>query len=260
MVGAGRLTLLMTRPLGIRGVTNPLPASGAADPESRDSARENAPLTVLAMGRIVSLQDAEDFARAFAGIGKARAIALWRGGVEWIHLTVASEAPVPSQDGTVTALSDHRVDVASPLGQNLIGAIERFKEPSLRLRVDTYQPVFFDLSVKVLADERHLWADVEAAVTTALVDAFSFERRAFGQAVTKAEAIRVIQAVAGVVFVDVEALHRFDVSPGATPEDVLIPDAVQWADDEPEPAALAELLVINPLGITLTPLPPEAAQ
>jgi predicted phage baseplate assembly protein len=260
MVGAGKLALLMTRPLGIRGVTNPLPATGAADPESRDGARENAPLTVLAMGRIVSLQDAEDFARAFAGIGKARAIALWRGGVEWIHLTVASEAPVPSQDGTVTALSDHRVDVTSPLGQNLIDAIERFKEPSLRLRVDTYQPVFFDLSVKVLVDERHLWADVEAAVTTALVDAFSFEGRAFGQAVTKAEVIRVIQAVAGVVFVDVETLHRFDASPGATPEDVLIPGTVQWADDQPEPAALAELLVINPLGITLIPLPPEAAQ
>jgi hypothetical protein len=55
-------------------------------------------------------------------------------------------------------------------------------------------------------------------------------------------------------------LHRFDASPGATPEDVLIPGTVQWADDQPEPAALAELLVINPLGITLIPLPPEAAQ
>jgi predicted phage baseplate assembly protein len=260
MVGAGKLTLLMTRPLGIRGVTNPLPAAGAADPESRDSARANAPLTVLAMGRIVSLRDAEDFARAFAGIGKARAIALWRGGVEWVHLTVASEAPVPSQDGTVTALSDHRVDVASPLGRNLVDAIERFKEPSLRVRVDTYQPVFFDLGAKVLVDGRHAWADVEAAVTAALVDTFSFERRAFGQAVTKAEAIRVVQSVAGVVFVDVEALHRFDASPGATPADVLVPGAVQWTDGQPEPAALAELLVINPLGITLTPLPPEAAQ
>ena len=33
---------------------------------------------------------------------------------------------------------------------------------------------------------------------------------------------------------------------------------MQWADGQPEPAALAELLLINPLGITLTPLPPEA--
>ena len=64
MVGADRITLMATRPLGIRSVTNPLPASGAADPESRDSARANAPLTVLAMGRVVSLRDAEDFARA----------------------------------------------------------------------------------------------------------------------------------------------------------------------------------------------------
>ena len=260
MVGADKLTLLMTRPLGIRGVTNPLPASGAADPESLDGARTNAPLTVLAMGRIVSLQDAEDFARAFAGIGKARAIALWRGGVEWIHLTVASEAAVPSQDGTVTALSDHRVDATSPTRQNLVGAIEQFKEPSLRIRVDTYQPVFFDLAAKVLADARYLRADVEAAITAALIDAFAFERRAFGQVVTRAEVVRVIQSVAGVVFVDVEALHRFDASPGPAPEDLLIPGAVQWGDGQPEPSALAELLVINPLGITLTLLPPEAAR
>ena len=260
MVGADKLTLLMTRPLGIRGVTNPLPASGAADPESLDGARTNAPLTVLAMERIVSLQDAEDFARAFAGIGKARAIALWRGGVEWIHLTVASEAAVPSQDGTVTALSDHRVDATSPIRQNLASAIEQFKEPSLRIRVDTYQPVFFDLDAKVLADARYLWADVEAAITAVLTDAFTFERRAFGQVVTRAEVVRVIQSVAGVVFVDVEALHRFDASPGPAPEDVLIPGAVQWTDGQPEPGALAELLVINPLGITLTPLPPEAAR
>jgi predicted phage baseplate assembly protein len=260
MVGAEKLTLLLTRPLGIRGVTNPLPAAGAADPESRDDARANAPLTVLAMGRVVSLQDAEDFARAFAGIGKARAIGLWRSGVQWIHLTVAGQAPVPSQDGTATALSDHRVDAGSPLRQNLVAAIERFKEPSLQVRVDTYQPVFFDLGAKILVDGRYLWSDVEAAITAALTEAFAFARRAFGQAVTKAEVVRVIQAVAGVVFVDIDALHRFDAAPGPAPEDLLLPGAVEWEDGEPEPTGLAELLVINPLGIDLTPLPPEAAQ
>ena len=258
MVGAGRLTLLMTRPLGIRGVSNPLAASGAADPESRDDARTNAPLTVLAMGRIVSLQDAEDFARAFAGIGKAQAVPLWRNGVQSIHVTVASAAAVPSADGTVTALSDHRVDPTAPLGQHLLEAIELSKEPSLRLRVDTYQPIFFNVAAKVLIDPRYLWIDVEAAIVAALSDDFSFARRGFGQAVTKAEVIHTIQPVAGVVFVDIDALHRFDAAP-ASP-DVLPAGRVQWPDDTPEPTALAELLVINPLGIALTQVPPEAAR
>ena len=260
MVGADRLTLPLTRPLGIRDVSNPLPASGAADPESRDRARTNAPLTVLAMGRIVSLQDAEDFARAFAGIGKAHALALWRKGVQWAHLTVAGDAPVPSEDGTVTALSDHRVDATSPLGQHLVDAIERSREPSLRVRVDTYQPVFFNVSASVLIDPRYLWADVAAAITTALGAAFAFESRAFAQPVTKAEVIRVVQSAPGVVFVAVDAFHRFDQPAVSPPPDLLTAGTVGWPEDRPAPVALAELLVVNPLGIALTPLPPEAVQ
>ena len=48
-VKAGQITLLMTRPLGVREVINPLRASGGADKESRDQARKNAPLAVKAL-------------------------------------------------------------------------------------------------------------------------------------------------------------------------------------------------------------------
>ena len=74
-VPADSLSLLQIRPLGVRSVTNPLSASGAADPEARDQARSNAPVTVLTLERIVSLQDYEDFTRAFAGVGKVQAAA-----------------------------------------------------------------------------------------------------------------------------------------------------------------------------------------
>ncbi len=39
MVKANQLSLLMTRPLGVKGVTNPLAPTGAADPETRDQAK-----------------------------------------------------------------------------------------------------------------------------------------------------------------------------------------------------------------------------
>ncbi|HEX7033245.1 MAG TPA: YjzC family protein, partial [Nitrososphaera sp.] len=51
LVDADRLTLLMKRPLGVKSVTNPLPATGAADPEKLDDARKNAPRTVLTLDR-----------------------------------------------------------------------------------------------------------------------------------------------------------------------------------------------------------------
>ena len=58
------------------------PASGGAGKETRDQARKNAPLAVMALDRLVSVQDYEDFARVFAGIGKARAVELSDGGCD----------------------------------------------------------------------------------------------------------------------------------------------------------------------------------
>ena len=64
----------------MKEVINPLRASGGADRETRDQARKNAPLAVRALDRLVSTQDYADFARTFAGIGKASRRALAGGG------------------------------------------------------------------------------------------------------------------------------------------------------------------------------------
>ena len=252
MVGADRITLMTMRPLGIRGVTNPLAASGAADPEDRDAARANAPLTVLAMGRIVSLRDAEDFSRAFAGIGKAHAAEIWSAGTRRVHVTIAASVAAPAIDGGATALPDYRVDPGSPLGRNLAAAIDAFKEPSMRLRLDTYQPIYFDVSARVSLDPRYDWTEVETRLRAALTSAFSFGQRGFAQPVTLAEVVRVLHSVAGVVFVDVDRLRRFDqTSPELPDGGVLRATEVAWDDGEVEPGALAQLLLINPFGIAL---------
>lgn len=75
-----------------------MPADGAEDPENRDMARVNAPMTVLTMDRIVSLRDYEYFARSFAGIGKARAVSLASGEVQFVHVTVASAISTSSMN------------------------------------------------------------------------------------------------------------------------------------------------------------------
>ena len=84
-VKAEQISLLSTRPLGAKEVVNPLPASGGADRETRDQARKNAPLAVMALDRLVSVQDYEDFVRVFAGIGKARATELSDGRRQIVH-------------------------------------------------------------------------------------------------------------------------------------------------------------------------------
>ena len=71
-VDAGSLTLLSTRPLGIRSVLNPLAAErGRRAGEARRRAR-NAPLTVRTLDRVVSVSDVEDFAARSPGSARRR--------------------------------------------------------------------------------------------------------------------------------------------------------------------------------------------
>lgn len=264
MVGAGSLTLLQTRPLGIRGVTNPLPAAGAEEPESRDNARDNAPLTVLTMDRIVSLQDFEDFARAFAGIGKARAIALWKGRNQVIHVTIAAAAPPASGgEGTMPALQTRVIPPGSPLHDNLVQAIEAARDPGELVEVATYQPLFFNVRTRVLVNPRHVRETVFPAVEAALKDAFSFPRRAFGQPVTTAEVITAIQGVVGVDAVDLDQLYRYqdneappDPVAQVLPDPPFLPAAGARWDATTGVVALAELLLVNPVGIVIEEMQP----
>lgn len=120
------------------------------------------------------------------------------------------------------------------------------------VRVDTYQPLFFDVSAKLLIDARYLWSDVRAAATNALIGAFSFGRRAFAQPVRATEVVTILQNLPGVVFVDLDALHRFDQPASLPANGVVAAGQVVWKETDNGPSALAELLLVNPLGITLS--------
>ncbi len=245
-VDAGSLTLLQMRPPGIRGVTNPLAAGGAADPEDLDHARQNAPLRVLTLDRIVSLDDYENFARAFAGIGKAQAAALWSGDRYLVHLTVAGAGGAA-------------VDPESALYASLLGAIDRARDPVQQALVANYQPLFFDIEARVLADApRYVAADVFTAVKAALEEAFSFDARSFAQPVTASEVTSVIQSVPGVIASDLTGLFlvtapRLFLRFFERVPPVLCASPARLAGSSILPA---ELLLVNPAGITLLEMQP----
>lgn len=232
-VGSGSLSLLQTRPLGVRSVTNPLPASGAADPENRDQARTNAPITVLTLDRIVSLRDFEDFARAFAGIGKTQAVALWNGEINVVHISTATVSGDP-------------VDSNPTLLVNLVNAINNARDPNLPVVVQGFHLERFKLAARLLVDSRYVFEDVRARVEGMLLDTFSFGRRAFGQPVTSAEIVTAIQQVDGIVAVDLEELYREDQAASLY---TLLPAAT--ASLVGKVYSPAELLVVHPAGITL---------
>jgi predicted phage baseplate assembly protein len=233
---AERLSLLPNRPAGIRSVRNPLATEGGVGPESRDDARANAPGTVLTFGRIVSRQDLEDFARGFAGVGKSQALALQRGESPWLLLTVGSSQETPLSPTDATWLK-------------LEAAIRESREPSLKVRIISYTQRLFTVKARFRRYLDHRLEDVVAAQSDALRKAFHFSRRRFGQPVTAAEVITVLQNTAGVIAVDLDELMFFDAAANTDPlATILSVRQASWSEAEPLPA---ELLTIHPLGITL---------
>jgi hypothetical protein len=199
-VTAEQISMLLTRPPGLKAVTNPVAASGGTNAEAGDEARRNAPLRVRTLDRIVSLRDFEDFAAAFTGIGKAQAVWLWDGEQRMVHLTVAGTDGAP-------------LDPNAALYRNLLAAIDSARPP---LPATARQP----LPRPALRPDRRLWIAPEyepervlAAAGKALETAFGFAARAFGQPVTGSEVLAALQGVAGVIGADLDQLIQVDAGP-----------------------------------------------
>ncbi len=237
LVRADQLTQLLSRPLGLKDVTNPIAAAGAADAENVEEVRRNAPLTVLTLGRVVSIKDYEDFANGFGGIGKALATKTWFGEVGGVFLTVAG-------------IQGAAIDEQSTLFQNLLTALRSSGDPLVALSVKSYQPRFFSLRASITVDPDLLPDKVKAEVEQKVRDAFSFDKRDFGQPVHLSELISVMQNVTGVTSVDVDSFYRSDQSADRLSRIAAAAPQLNGAGVAP-----AELLLIDPNGIQVEVTP-----
>lgn len=240
-VKAGQLSLPANVPQGVRGVANPLPSAGAADGERIEDARANIPLGVLTLGRIVTLADYADFARAFAGVAKASAHWAYAGLGRAVILTVAGD----------------RGAVIDPAGRdmaNLRAAIASVSDRTVRVIVEPFRPAFFRLEANLRILPDRIAADVLAAAEAALRARFGFDARALGQPVARSEVIAALQAVDGIDWVDLDALWRGETITAAA----VLPAASPRSGTRFGSGALpvgAELLTLDPGPITLRPVP-----
>ncbi|HEV2517988.1 MAG TPA: putative baseplate assembly protein [Devosia sp.] len=191
---AERLTQLFTRPLGLKSVTNPLPALGGTDPEPAEAARGTIPQTTRTLGRVVSLLDYEDFARAFSGIGKASAQVLQTRGGRVVGLTIAAPGGAA-------------LNAASAVWQHLATALAGSGDPRVAVTLLAHEASTFHVGLRVKCDPALEASVVLAAVEAALRAQFSFEARALGQPVHQSEIVAVAQAVPGVIAVDLNRLY-----------------------------------------------------
>jgi hypothetical protein len=206
---------------------------------------------VRTLNRIVSLRDYEDFARSFAGIAKARAVLLRSAGRPLVHITVAGidGADVP-QD--------------SDLYANLLAALRTLGDKEAAITIVSYARRLFTLRAQVAVDPRYLADVVLAEARAALLSAYSFSRRSFGQPVAAAEILEILYGIAGVRAATLVSLRAasdtgilpplFPVTgspPGAPPAVIPVDDI----DDIGPQLRPLGLLLLHPAGVELEVMP-----
>lgn len=238
-VKAGQVTLATDRPLGVKGVRNPLRASGGAGPDRIEQARRNAPLAVMALDRLVSVQDYADFARRFAGIDKAAAMLDSDGRRRLVRVNVAG-------------IDDLPIDESSDLFRNLEAALLRFGDPHLPLQLRVSESLALVVHARIALLPAYPWETVAPQVRAALVATYGFAGREIGQPVIVSAIAATIQGVAGVAYalLDVKVINQAQLVENLAPA----PAPVAAAD----PCTLARIPVGNAQIAYLSATVPDA--
>jgi hypothetical protein len=153
--------------------------------EGLASLRENAPATLLTLERVVSLEDVGRLVMSQSSVWQARAFARPTGLSRSQKIEVVV---VPAGGGEMGTLAGTLTDFV------LAHAV-----PGLEVTVTPYQHQTFDLDVRVTVDSMaYNPEDVVAAVTSALAEAFSLQKRRLSQDLFLSEVYQVVEAVTGV--------------------------------------------------------------
>lgn len=233
-VDAGKISQLSTRPLGVKEVFNPLPATGGADADSLEQARSNVPIAVMALDRLVSLPDYAFFTRNFAGVAKASASALSYGTSRMVHVTFAAVGDVP-------------VDSGSDFFVNLSGSLVKFGDPLEPVQLARRSALFLVIKAEVRVLPDNLWDNLATVVRAAMVQTFGFDNRQLEQDAVLSEVFSTIQSVVGVDYVKVTAFGAVsdvdDAGKPLTPEDLT--KALKKLVESADPANLPSRIVGN---------------
>jgi hypothetical protein len=231
-LAAHQITQLRSRPRGISKVTNPIPATGGIAAESIDTVKNNLPRAIRPLDRIVSLLDYQDFIANHVGIGQVNVQLIWNGRAKIVHITTAQ------QDG-------RPLDLQSSLYATLVESIKRSQASRRAFVIDTYTPQFFNIEATVFVNtplDEMSQQSMRKQLTTTLLNTFVMSQRVFGQPVTAAEIINLLQQPAGVLAVEITKLHK--LSNLAHYQAVLPTTLAHW-DARQQKINRAELLLIN---------------
>ena len=251
-IGADKLTTILAVPTAedpteeqnIKNrfiVTNPEAASGGSDPESNDVIRYNAPRTLSALNRAVTLEDFANLALTLRGVGKANATSENKTSVTIYVAPVRSEnssdltpGVSPSTNTETTAMASLRASVRDFLADK--------KQIGTTVTVDypTYIPV--SLVVEYSGLPQYTRGQVESYIKSTLFTQFSYNYVTFADIITPEEIEYKLRQVEGIRNIKVKSLYR---TTGGSGRNSLIGES-------------SEIFYFQEDSVTLDPAPTEA--
>jgi predicted phage baseplate assembly protein len=233
MVAPGQLTMPLDRPQGVQTVTNPGPAIGGADPATPADAKLSAPLPTLTLGRIVSLEDYQNYALGFAGIALALASWTWFGNIRGILLTLAGES------GTLLDASDQTVIY-------LMQAFQDYGLPNMPVLPVPYVPQNFEIGMQVMVNSpTYDPTIVVPQVWQSLVAAFAFGQLTPGQSVAASQVIQIAENIPGVMAVNLTAFNLSGASGTPVASLLCASGPIPASSSNPNPTG-AQVLLLDP--------------
>ncbi|MDD5389868.1 MAG: putative baseplate assembly protein [Gallionellaceae bacterium] len=179
------IKLIKPHPL-LDSLAQPIASGGGGDRESNADLRDNAPATLLALDRAVSLEDFSQLARGHASVWQARAFRQPPGLGQRERLEVVVMA---AGGGMLSAA------LKAELQTYLLARAQ----PGMAIAISDYTRLTFKLSVTVrVRSDAFDSQTVKDAVLAALQAAFTEQARQLGQALYRGEIYKVVDAVPGV--------------------------------------------------------------
>lgn len=194
-VGAESLVFLARFDARIQTCTNPMPATGGAEPETNDQIRRRAPLAFLTQERSVTMADYEAIAEANPQVDQAVASLRWTG--SWYSVFIAVE---PKGAGNLTPA----------LQQTLQQNLERYRLAGQDLKLESPQYVSLQIALNVCVDPNYFQSHVEQALLEVLGNGilpngskglFYPDNFTFGQSVYLSPVYAAARSIPGVTIV-----------------------------------------------------------
>lgn len=201
-VAANNIKFILTNAAPGLSVTNQNAAFGGADPESTDSIRINAPISVRALNRAVSLKDYSELVLQVSGVAKSISRADVYTSVT-IYVAPFGDRGVESDNVTPTSLFN---SLSATIAEYMIDKAPA--NTTITLQPPSYVGVTLFINITVLPQYKQ--SLVKTAAESVVYELFDFDNVVFSDRITLQDIMTVLSSVSGVAYAQVPLMVRTD--------------------------------------------------